>query len=409
MNALYIGIDVSKRQLVCQFMDRDGDILRPILSVDNNHRGAMELIRTIRSFAVTLDDPVIHIGMEATNAFWYHAAQLLRGELTDLAPRIYVLNPSVIKGFKRSYTTMPKTDAVDAWVIADRLRFGRVEPSPASEIEYDVLRRTTRFRFQLSSTLRREKQRALDLVFLKFTNYTEEAPFSVFSKASMALLEHFSPGEIAETDILELPAFLAKHSNNRLGGDKTPEDLAKDLRRAAQNSYRLHPEMQDAVDTTLAMTFDNVRFAQGQLKKANRVIERQFEAIPQTLTTIPGMGPVLGAGIVAEIGDIRKYTGQAALAKTAGLTWTRHQSGSFHAEETSLTKSGNKYLRYYLVEAANKVRMHTPEYRRYYQKKFAEVRKHQHKRALVLTARKLVRLVFALLSNGQIYRHQGGR
>jgi len=143
--------------------------------------------------------------------------------------------------------------------------------------------------------------------------------------------------------------------------------------------------------------------------KADKVIERQLQAIPQTLTTIPVMGPVLGAGIIAEIGDISKYTGQAALAKVAGLTWTRHQSGTFDPEETSLTKSGNKYLRYYLVEAANKVRMHTPEYRRYYQKKFAEVPKHQHKRSLVLTARKLVRLVFALLSKGQIYRHKGGR
>jgi len=66
--------------------------------------------------------------------------------------------------------------------------------------------------------------------------------------------------------------------------------------------------MQNAVDTTLAMTFDNVRFAQGQLKKADKVIERQLQAIPQTLTTIPGMGPVLGAGIIAEIGDSSKYT-----------------------------------------------------------------------------------------------------
>ena len=53
--------------------------------------------------------------------------------------------------------------------------------------------------------------------------------------------------------------------------------------------------------------------------------------------------------------------------------------------------------------------MHTLEYRRYYQEKFQEVSKHQHKRALVLTSRKLVRLVYALLSTGQIYRHQGGR
>ncbi|GAW92251.1 ISChy1, transposase [Calderihabitans maritimus] len=50
------------------------------------------------------------------------------------------------------------------------------------------------------------------------------------------------------------------------------------------------------------------------------------------------------------------------------------------------------------------MRVHNEEYKAYYQKKYHEVTKHQHKRALVLTARKLVRLVFALLSKGQIYK-----
>ena len=76
----------------------------------------------------------------------------------------------------------------------------------------------------------------------------------------------------------------------------------------------------------------------------------------------------MGAGIVAEIGGIRKYTGKAALAKIAA--WTHHQSGTFDGEETSLTKSGNKYRRYYLAEAANKVRMHSLQYRRHDQKQY---------------------------------------
>ncbi len=49
------------------------------------------------------------------------------------------------------------------------------------------------------------------------------------------------------------------------------------------------------------------------------------------------------------------------------------------------------------------MRMHNEEYARYYQRKFNEVRDHQHRRALVLTARKFVRLVFALLKDGRIY------
>ena len=53
-----------------------------------------------------------------------------------------------------------------------------------------------------------------------------------------------------------------------------------------------------------------------------------------------------------------------------------------------MTRTGNRCLRYYLCEAANRVRQCAPEYAAYY-RKFHEVRKHQHKRAIVLTARKL--------------------
>ena len=68
-----------------------------------------------------------------------------------------------------------------------------------------------------------------------------------------------------------------------------------------------------------------------------------------------------------------------------------------------MTKTGNKYLRYYLIEAANSAKNYVPEYKDYYYKKFGEVTKHSHKRALALTSRKLVRLIFGLLTKNQIY------
>lgn len=62
-----------------------------------------------------------------------------------------------------------------------------------------------------------------------------------------------------------------------------------------------------------------------------------------------------------------------------------------------MTRTGNQYLRYYMVEAANNsVQLREATYRAYYLKKYDEVPKYKHKRALVLTARKLVRLVDVL-------------
>jgi transposase len=128
-----------------------------------------------------------------------------------------------------------------------------------------------------------------------------------------------------------------------------------------------------------------------------------MKTIPNTLTSIKGIGLIYSAGIIAEIGNINRFKDQAALAKYAGLSRTRYQSGDFEASKTRLINSGNKYLKYYLLEATNSVRMHDPELKRYYNLKYQETPKTPHKRALVLTAGKFVRLVYALLRSNRLY------
>lgn len=68
-----------------------------------------------------------------------------------------------------------------------------------------------------------------------------------------------------------------------------------------------------------------------------------------------------------------------------------------------MSKAGNRYLRYYLIEAANSVKNNIPEYKAFYLKKFSEAKTHQHKRALALMSRKLIRLIFGLLAINQLY------
>jgi len=184
---------------------------------------------------------------------------------------------------------------------------------------------------------------------------------------------------------------------------RDPNEIAKELQKLVKRSYRLNPDMQDAVEITLSMMLGNIQFLQKQLKELDKVIARHMAAIPQTIDTVPGIGPVIAAGIVAEKGDISRFDDQAALAKFAGLTWSVSQSSGFRADETNLTKAGNYFLRYYLIEAANLLRVHNKGYAEFYRKKYREASKHHHKRGLVLSARKFVRLVFVLLSKGQIY------
>lgn len=214
------------------------------------------------------------------------------------------------------------------------------------------------------------------------------------------LLEKYTLEEIGSMKLADLVDYLKDKGKNRFAN---PECLAKSIQKAARSSYRLSKCVEDSIDLLLGTSIESIRSITAQIKQLDKAIQKLLDGIPNTLQTIPGIGPVFSAGILAEVGDIERFPDQASLAKYAGLSWKKHQSGSFQAEETNIIRTGNRYLRYYLVEAANSVQRNEPEYRAYYQKKYQEVPKHQHKRALVLTARKLVRLIDALLRNDQIY------
>ncbi|HEX2173755.1 MAG TPA: IS110 family transposase, partial [Dehalococcoidia bacterium] len=173
------------------------------------------------------------------------------------------------------------------------------------------------------------------------------------------------------------------------------------------DSFRLDDDALEPVHFALTHALAHIRFLTQQLKPLERRIATELARFPHTLLSVPGIGPVYAAGLIAEIGDVTRFPDDDALAKYAGLWWPRRQSGEFEAEDRPLAKAGNAYLRYYLCEAANSLRVHNEEYRRFYERKFKETRKHPHKRACVLTARKLVRLVHALLRTHQLYAGPG--
>jgi hypothetical protein len=287
-------------------------------------------------------------------------------------------------------------------VITDRLRFGRLPEPYESHRPYLPLRRLTRYRFHLVQAISREKAYFLTHLYLKFSAFSLEKPFaSLFGTTSLALITEFSPDELVHLPLEDLTQFIIKNGKNRF---KDPDKIVQALQRAARESYRLRPALSSSINLILATILQTLRTLGEVLKDVDKAIEKEFGAFPNTLQSVKGIGPVYSAGIFSEIGDVHRFHTKDALAKFAGLTWRRHQSGNFEAEETHMSKTGNEYLRYYLIEASNALRVHNAEYKAYYETKFKEATKHQHKRALALTARKLVRLVFALLKKGQLYR-----
>jgi len=383
-------------------MNLNGDTLKSF-AVNNNLDGASYLRDQIINLADKHSSQEIQIGMEATSVYSWHPSMFLNEDeaLNKRQTKVYTINPKLIKKFKEAYVDLDKNDYIDAWIIADRLRFGRLPISMVMQEQYVALQRLTRMRYHLTHNLVREKQYFLQHLFFKCSAFTTEVESSVFGNAITELLmEKYSIDEISSMDTQFLADYLKDKGKNRFSD---PEHVAKCIQKAARSSYRLSKCVEDSIDILLATSIEAIRSIKAQIKQLDKAIEKIVDGIPNTLKTIPGIGPVFCAGILAEIGDINRFKDQAALAKYAGLTWRKHQSGNFNAEETRLIPSGNRYLRFYLIEATNSVKNHEFEFGLFYRKKYHEVTKHQHKRALVLTARKFVRLVDTLLRNDQIY------
>lgn len=402
---LFAGIDSSQKNNQCCLLDHSGKVIKEV-EVANNVTGAYELEAVLARHAQKLQSKELKVATEATSFYDFHILEFLAESeiLANHNLKLYRFNPRLIKPFKVSLKLRDKTDPDDAYAVAEYLRFRQESAEEyRAKMEHLPLQRLTRFRWHLVQQLVRERNYFLSQLFLKFSAFGKGKPFSnTFGVTASAVIEEFmTPDAIANATDEELIQFIIKHGRNRFSD---PEEVVQKLKYVARESYRLRPALAENMHRILCLSLANIRTLKASLKELNQTIHKQLSAFSITLTSIKGIGDVYAAGIFAEIGDINCFPSEAQVARFAGLAWKRHQSGNFEAQTTRLDKQSNAYLRYYLVEAADSLRRHNPEYRAYYNRKYAEATKHQHKRALVLTARKLVRLVDALLRTNRLYQ-----
>jgi transposase len=407
MEKLYAGIDVHSKTNYVYLMKPDGS-KHSSFNVKNSPDGSQNTADKIISALTSLCLSSAVIGIEATGVYGENMMIYLREEqkLAQFACDFHVLNPKQAEKFKESCSDLSKTDTIDAFVIADSLRFGRITKPMYIDggYRYKALQTLTRARFFAVQNLTREKQRFANYLFMKCSGLAQEKVFSCQNGAtSMSLVDEFETiDEIAYMDIDELADFIKEKGRGKFAN---PNAVAEAVKAAVKGSYRLPKTVNDSVSQALSVSAANIRTMKEPVKTLEKAIEKQFELIPnsQTLLSVKGFGLVYSAGIIAEIGDINRFPNHAALAKYAGLAWKEHKSGNSAGEITNLVKSGNRYLRYYLLEAADSLRKCDSEFRRFYDLKFKQVNRFQHKRALALTARKLVRLIFRLLKDNRLY------
>ncbi|MFQ5874968.1 MAG: transposase [Dehalococcoidia bacterium] len=425
---LKAGLDIHQRLNHVHLQDQDGQLVKPYQSFDNNWSGFQAFLKMLVSVVVEGGFEGVDIAGEASGLLWFHPLYHLAQaeQLAPFDPHLYLFNPRAIKHFKKVLAERDKVDPKDAYAVSERLRFGGRLPH---EVTFDErflpLQRLTRYRYHLSHALAREKIYArLVPIYLKFSDYTRKPqPFSnIFGATSRYILsEYATVDEIAALPIDDLAQELDHLGRHRF---RDPIETAQRLQRASTQSYPLPPCLIQPVNVILDSLLAHIRFLEEQIAFLDPFIRAALVDVPGAdyLRSIHGLGLVYTSGLLAEIQDTArfmrglkpdkqgilrpktKHDAQAALARFVGLWWPRGDSGDFQAEDRRLPKTGNHYARYYFVEGANSLRRHNAEYAAYYQRKYDQSLKHKHWRATVLTARKLVRLVFALLHEGEMYQ-----
>jgi transposase len=427
LNRLQVGIDFSRQRADFCLLFPDGQPLVSHRAFANSRPGYQQARQLLLDSMQHYGFDGLDVSGEATSYYWFpffwqlaHDSEL---EARDLA--LFLLNPRWVHWFKKSLPPDDKADSTDPFYIAERTRTRPPKGAWDPQDDWLPLRFYTRLRFHLAQTLTREKNYYLVHLFLLHNTYRRNQPFSdPFGVTSQQVLG----GEQSLEQLLHLPIEeLAERLDNWSSGKlEDPLETAQQLQQIVRDSFPLEEPLLTPVQHVLDLTLQHIRFLENQIEQVEGWITSEIHARhPEALflDSIPGVGLVLAAGIVAEIGNLDRFFEtpkwdkkhnrsrhrtlrevEDAVAKLAGLWWPKADSGDFVAEDRHLAKTGNRYLRYYLVQAANGMRRHIPAYTSFYRLKFREATRHKHQRALILTARKSVGLFVGLLHRKEPYR-----
>lgn len=411
LSTLYVGIDVSLAKNNVTAMDFHEKVFFKE-TITNNLPGADSFISAILKCLDEFKFTDIIVAIESTSIYSTHIATFIASNiiLKTFNTRVYVLNPKTTSNYRKTFVNLQKTDPEDSYLLADFARMNKIKSHPWKGDQHLAIKRLTRHRLHIVELLTKEKTYYQSNLFLKFSEFARlKGKNKLFSShfvntASSLLEEMLSLDDIAYMSVEDLADFIIDRSKNHI---QNPDELAKSIKKAARDSYKLDKLAYEPITHALASSLNLIKFYQKELKEIDKAIIKVIKGFQSNaftiLTSINGIGPVFAAGIIAETGDIKSFKNNDVLAQYSGITWSRDASGPKSNDETRLTKRGNKYLRYYLIEAANSVRRYDADYMNYYNRKFKEVHTHQHQRAVALTSRRLIRLIYGLLDKNRLY------
>ena len=383
-----VGIDIGKNHHEASIVSPEGKQIGRSLRFATTHKGADSLMSFI--FKNIGNSPCV-FGMEATGHYWYPIYSFLKAK----GYTIYVINPIQSDSLRKMYIRQTKNDSIDSFLIAEVIRFGQFGTTSMADENILAMRQLCRYRDSVISSRTDIKLRIGTIMEQIFPEYEKQFS-SLWVSTSMGILEKYlTPENIENAPIDELFEIIKDKSHNRLTKAK-----AISIKEAAADTFGIKIA-QDAFSFQLKQLIDRMNFLDKQIEALDCQILEYYEKFDCYLHTIPGIGIIGAATILAEIGDISRFKNSSALVAFAGIDPTVRQSGEFNSTHNHISKRGSPYLRHAIFLAATTCSFHNSPLNAYYKKK-RDQGKH-HLTATGAVARKLTTVIYAVLRDSKPY------
>lgn len=290
------------------------------------------------------------------------------------------INPLLIKNFLSSKKLRrTKTDKADAISIASYLESVTYKPNSHLLYHIDSLKSLCRSREKLI----KEKSKMLVLLTNELDRtFPEIKPFfsNRISNIMLYILEnteHISLMKDYET--------LRKLSRGKFTYAKFAS-----LKELAKNSIGFYDECSDLLISSYIKVTKSL---EEQIESYESKISTIIKELNPSILTIPGIGELSAASIIAEYGEISNFSSPAKMLAFAGLEPSIKESGTLESNG-KMVKHGSGHLRYVLMNSSLTFLKFNPTFYDFYFKKRSEGK--SHRVALSHVCKKLVRLIYTL-------------
>lgn len=386
----YCGIDIAKYKHEASVIDTNGKSLLDSISFANDKQGCEKIIAVFQKFEISPANVII--GMEATGHYWLSVYAFF----LELGYNVKVINPIQSEAFRKMYIRQTKNDSKDSYIIAQIMRFGEYSATSLSEENIIALKQLSRYRLALVDACGDCKRRVIALLDQVFPEYDKLFSDTFGSSSTELLLNCPTPEDMLTISTRKLTNILNKASRGKLGKEK-----AEEIKAAAKDTFGV-AFAKDAFSFQIKQLIQQIVFTEKQLYELEEQIAELLHQTNQYITTITGIGDVLGAIIVSEIGDINRFERPNQLVAFAGLDVTVKQSGEFSGSKNKISKRGSPYLRRAIWLAANRAAFCDPILSEYYQSLKAKGK--HHLTAVGAVARKLCNIIFVILKDNRPYQ-----